>query len=78
MAIADVLQYCCHLETLILTHNAIGDYGAVALVGAMLHCNHLKILDLAHNGIGVAGVKAIANLLLILKRQAKMPFLCSN
>ena len=59
MAIADVLQYCCHLETLILTNNAIGDNGAVALVGAMLHCNHLKTLDLAHNDIGIAGVKAL-------------------
>ena len=37
-AIADVLQYCCHLETLILTHNAIGDNGIMAWPWLLVPC----------------------------------------
>ena len=51
------------LQTLVLSHNAIGDCGVEALAAALMKNKSLTSLALGGNGIGVAGARALAPLL---------------
>ena len=51
------------IQTLYLSHNNIGDDGAIALAEALKSCNNLQTLHLPANNIGANGAAALAKAL---------------
>ena len=60
--LADVAPDMFKLEELNISHNPVGDGGAVKLLHALSHLNNLRLLHIDHTSLGCADMEALAKL----------------
>ena len=60
--LADVAPDMFKLEELNISHNPVGDGGAVKLLHALSHLNNLRLLHIDHTSLGCADKEALAKL----------------